>query len=90
MSDDQIRGEILRILRNIAPEIDLAAIKPDRNLREQLDLDSMDLLTFVTAIDRELHVAVPESDYRSLSTIDGCVRYLAGRLDATATRRSPE
>jgi len=85
MKEELIRETILRILHNIAPEIDLAAIKPDRNLREQLDLDSMDMLAFVTAIDRELHVAIPESDYRSLNTIDGCVRYLTERLAETAS-----
>jgi acyl carrier protein len=84
MTDDEIRATILRILGEIAPEADLTTIKPNVSLRDQLDLDSMDLLNFVIAIDAELHVDIPESDYPFLASLDGCVRYLADRLRPAA------
>ncbi|MBZ5703592.1 MAG: hypothetical protein LAN84_17305, partial [Acidobacteriia bacterium] len=44
--------------------------------RDQLDIDSMDLLNFVIALHQELHVEIPEADYPKLATLQGCVDYL--------------
>ena len=84
MTTDEIRDTVLRMLGEIAPEADLAAIKPDIDFREQLDLDSMDLLNFVIAVDQELHVEIAEADYPRLSTLDGFVAYLGERLGVPA------
>ncbi|HZT07518.1 MAG TPA: acyl carrier protein [Chloroflexota bacterium] len=84
MKETEIRENVVRILGEIAPEADLAALDPDANIRDQLDIDSMDLLNFVVAIDHELRIPIPETDYRKLATLNGCVEYLAARL-ATAT-----
>lgn len=80
MSREEIRAAVLRCLGEVAPEADLAAIRADQPLRDQLDIDSIDFLNFVIGIDRSLHVAVPESDYGALATLDGCVDYLAARV----------
>jgi acyl carrier protein len=81
----EVRAVVLRALGAIAPEADLSALKPDVAFREQLDLDSMDLLNLVVAIDAALGVGVPEADYPKLATLDGCVDYLVPRLE----RRPP-
>jgi acyl carrier protein len=47
------------------------------DLRDQLDIDSMDFLNFVIALHERLGVDVPERDYPQLATFDGCVEYLA-------------
>jgi acyl carrier protein len=60
-----------------APEADPARVKPDVSFRDQLDLDSMDVLNFVIALHQALGVDVPEVDYPKLATLDGCVEYLA-------------
>jgi acyl carrier protein len=73
---DEIRAGLLRILGGIAPEADLESLRGDAALREELDLDSMDFLNFVTAIDEQMHVAIPEADYERLATLDGCLDYL--------------
>jgi acyl carrier protein len=79
MTRDEIKNAALQILGEIAPEADPAQIKPDVSFRDQLDIDSMDFLNFVIALDKKLGVAVPETDYQKLSTLDGCVEYLASR-----------
>jgi acyl carrier protein len=38
----------------------------------------MDFLNFVIALHKQLHVDIPERDYRKLGTLNGCVAYLAG------------
>ena len=80
MSPEAIRATVLRCLGEVAPEADLAALRADRPIRDQLDIDSMDFLNFVIGLDRALHVAVPESDYGELGTVDACVRYLEKRI----------
>ena len=78
MTNDEIRGTVLRVLGQIAPEADLSQLNPTRRLRDQLDIDSMDLLNFVIALHKELHVEIPEADYPKLATLQSCVDYLAG------------
>jgi acyl carrier protein len=80
MTADQIRAQVLDCLGRVAPEADPAAIAPDVPLRDQLDIDSMDFLRFVIELDEALHVAVPESDYPEIATLNGCIRYLSARL----------
>jgi acyl carrier protein len=77
------RDEILRAVRaalgDIAPEADLGRLAPGAELREELDLDSMDFLRFVQRVAEATRVEVPEADYAKLATLDGCVAYLAAR-----------
>lgn len=83
MTDDEIRDVVLRLLSQVAPEADMAAIRPAERLRDQIDIDSMDALNFLISIDAELHVDIAEADYPKLTTLDNIVAYLA---DALATR----
>jgi len=48
--------------------------------RDQLDVDSMDMLNFVIALDEELQVAIPETDYAKVATLNACVDHLAATL----------
>jgi acyl carrier protein len=76
---DELRAVVLRVLGDIAPEADLASLRPDLPLREQLDLDSMDILNFVVGLQAAIGVETPEVDYPKLATLDACVEYLASR-----------
>ncbi len=76
MTRDEIRAAVLHTLGEIAPEADLSMLKSDVSFRDQLDVDSMDLLNFVIALHAALHVDIPEADYPQLATLDGCVDYL--------------
>jgi acyl carrier protein len=67
-------------LNNIAPEVDMATVDPKADLREAIDIDSMDFLNFVTAIHRRFGLDIPEEDYAKLITIDGATAYIAAKL----------
>lgn len=82
MTRDEVRAAVLRSLAAVAPEADPGEIEPDVNLRDQIDIDSMDFLNFVTLLDKELRVDVPETDYPKLATLNGCVEYLAAAVAA--------
>lgn len=80
MSNSDIHAAVMEELGNIAPEIDIGTVDPAADLREALDIDSMDFLNFITAIHHRLGVDVPELDYPKLITIDGAVKYLEAKL----------
>ena len=81
MSDIDIRKVVLEELGNIAPEVDLATVDPAADLREAIDIDSMDFLNFMTALHHRLGLNILELDYPKLSTLDGAVSYLQARLN---------
>jgi len=80
MTQDEIRSVVLKSLESIAPETDPSGIDPSESLREELDIDSMDFLNFVTALHEELKVDIPEADYAAVDSIDGAVAYVADKL----------
>ncbi|MFY3742544.1 acyl carrier protein [Anaeromyxobacter sp. Red801] len=86
MTPAAIRAAVLSILGGIAPEVDLAAIRPDADLRDALDIDSMDFLRFVVRLDERLGVSVPEKDYARVRTLASCIAYLSER---GASERGP-
>lgn len=76
MSDIDIMKVVQEELNNIAPEADLTTVDPTADLREALDVDSMDFLNFIAAIHHRLGIDIPEIDYPKLGTLDGAVAYL--------------
>lgn len=67
-------------LARIAPDADLAGVGPHEDLREAIDIDSMDLLELVTALHRRLEIDIPETDTPRLVTRAGAEAYLRERL----------
>lgn len=82
MNAQALQQIFLELLGDVAPDADLQTIEPDESLREQLDIDSMDLLRLAQAIHRRLGVDVPELHYPQLDSLDTAMAYLAPRVDA--------
>lgn len=80
MTDSDIQKVVQEELNNIAPEADLASVDPAADLREAIDIDSMDFLNYVIALHEALKIDIPETDYPRLTSIDGAVGYLGQRL----------
>ena len=72
-------------LNNIAPEVDLATVDPAADLREAIDIDSMDFLNLVTALYHRTGIEIPEVDYPKLATLSGIAAYLATKLKSANT-----
>ena len=83
MSTPDIRKLLHEELNNIAPEVDMAGIDPKADLREAIDIDSMDFLNFITAVHHRLGINIPEIDYPKLVTLDGAVAYIEAKLAAS-------
>ena len=82
--EQQVKRIILDIIAVIAPDADLSGVQSDVQLREQLDMDSMDFLDIVMELRKRYKVEVPKEDYPKLATLDSCAEYLAPKLSAVA------
>ena len=76
MTETEIRQLAASVLAGIAPEADLAGVRDDQDLRDALDLDSMDFQNFVIGLHRGSGHPIPEADYPKLFTMRGVIAYL--------------
>jgi acyl carrier protein len=83
MNNEEIKEKVLKLLGEIAPEADLENIDPAISFREQIDIDSMDYLNFVIALDDEFGVEIPEIDYTKFMTLDSCVENLKSAINSS-------
>lgn len=83
---DGIESKVRALLGNIATDSDLSAVAPDCDLREELDIDSMDILHFAIALSEVFGIGVLERDYRRLSTIESTVAFVEERIKETERR----
>jgi acyl carrier protein len=77
MTPDAAARAVSTALRDVAPEADLAVIDRDGLLQEELDLDSIDFLNLVAAVQEATGCEIPERDFPRLATYRGFVSYLA-------------
>ena len=80
MTADEIRKAVLAALRAVAPEVEVFELDDELELQDQIEIDSLDTLNFVTEIHDRLGVSVPEADYGKLRTVAGIVSYLGDAL----------
>jgi acyl carrier protein len=81
---NEISAVLIDELGRIAPETDASRLDPNAELREELDIDSMDFLNLVTALCERLKIDIPEIDYPKLATFANAVDYLVQQLGIAA------
>ena len=80
MDREAIKPIILEVMLSIVPELEPASLDARVSFRDQFEIDSIDYLNFVLALEKRLGIKIPEIDYPRLSSLDGCVGYLASVL----------
>ncbi len=85
MSPQELRAMIVEEIGNIAPETAAATLGDDEDLRETLDLDSMDIFNLVVALSQRLGIDIPDADAGHLVTLGGGAAYLIQRLSKPGT-----
>lgn len=81
MEQTEIREGIIDILKDVSMEDDLSALKADQPLREQLSLDSMDLLDIVMQLKKFHKIEVKPEEFGELATLDSCVAFVGKKLN---------
>jgi acyl carrier protein len=77
MKADDTRARVLEILTAIAPEADPNRLEGAVPFREQFTFDSVDFLSFAIKLQKCFSIKIPETDYPLLSTLNGCLDYIA-------------
>lgn len=79
------RQDIQTILKDIFKEtlnIEPERLKPETALRDELNLDSLDMIEVVYEIEERFDVQIPEERVREIMTLDQIVDGLAEALEA--------
>jgi len=76
MTREELRAIFIEEIGNIAPEADTASLAGNEDLREALDMDSMDIFNLVVAISQRLKIDIPDADVPQLVTLDSGIAYL--------------
>lgn len=63
-------------------EVESTAISPDATLKETLDLDSLDYIDLIVAIESNFGFKVKPEDFQGMVTIKDFYDYVANRLQA--------
>jgi|TARA_A100001015_G_scaffold172885_1_gene192142 acyl carrier protein len=82
MTPEQVKQIVIDIINEIAPDEDTSNLKAEVNLRDQMDLDSMDFLDIVMELRKQHGIEVPEEDYPQLASLDSCADYLTPKFNA--------
>jgi acyl carrier protein len=72
----QVIGEVLN---QVAPDADITALAPDADLRDSLELDSLDFLSFIEGLSKRVGHRIDEDDYPKLATLASASAFIAGR-----------
>ena len=79
MTPEQARHAIEESLVQVAPDADLGSLGPDADLRDTLELDSLDFLGFVEALSQRAGRRIDEDDYPQLATMASAIKFLTDR-----------
>ena len=63
-------------------EVDAAAIQPDNNLQQTLDLDSLDYVDLVVVIEENLGIKPTAEDFKTIETFNDFYDLVEQRLNA--------
>lgn len=87
------REEIVSILNGILEvdfEIDPSLLKPDALLREDLDLDSLDAVDLIVAIEKRFGFRVNEGEARSIITLSHIYESIERHIERLHERIGPD
>ena len=88
MTRDEATALLAATLREVAPEADLGAVDPGLPLQEVADIDSVDFLAVVAAIQDRAGIEIPPRDYPKLATLERFVSYLMSAVDGVPRGQS--
>lgn len=78
----KIRVIVIEEIETIAPDVAPVTIRDDEDMRDALDLDSMDIFNLITALHQRFSVDIPDADAKEFVTVGGATRWLVGHTNS--------
>jgi acyl carrier protein len=78
------RSEVLELIRSHLAEeleVDPSRIQDDTRFREDLEADSLDLVSLVQELEDRYGVRIPDEDAARITTVGQAADYVASRLE---------
>mgnify|MGYP006102724443 CR=1 FL=1 len=79
---NEIERHIIKALQEVAPEIEQDDIDCDEDFREECDLDSMDFINYLEALQRLTGIKIREVDYANFYTFNNAKAFIWSKLKA--------
>jgi acyl carrier protein len=76
VTPQQAETAIKETLTQVAPDADAGALAPNADLRETLELDSIDFLRFIEILSKRTGCRIDEDDYPQLDKLASAVTFL--------------
>ena len=80
MTREEIEAAVRAEIEEVAPDAELIGLDPEADIRDALDLDSMDVMNIIVALHARLGAEIPDADVPQLLTLNGAVDYLSAKL----------
>jgi acyl carrier protein len=85
----KIEEQVLETLGAVVPAAKALALDRTVLIRDQVDLDSMDYLDFVLALERRFSIHIPPTSYPLLATVEHAAECVEHLLDAPVEAAAP-
>ncbi len=91
MNETELRAAVVAALACIAPELDERALRADLPLRRQIELDSIDWVNVLAALEERLGIRLPAAGIGPQASVDDIVRAAAraGALERAGALPQP-
>jgi len=86
VTPEHARELIEQTLLDIVPDADLDEPSPDTDIRDALELDSLDFVVLVERLSQRAHSRIDEDDYDALRTMNSAVSFLVSRTEGPVSR----
>jgi acyl carrier protein len=80
MTREEIKANTIAMFLEIVPEVEAEKLDAEVSFRDQVEIDSIDYLNFVLALEKRLGIKIPEVDYPKLASLDGCLSCLEPKV----------
>lgn len=80
LSNEEIKNYFKDIFLQIAPEIGFEKINMDRPLRDQVEIDSLDLYNIIVSLQKKTGVYIPDSKLTELESLNELIDYVLEQL----------
>ena len=74
-----MKEEVIKIIASVA-EVPEESINLNTNLIADLDLESLDLVTLVSEIEKKYELEIPDKEIKKIQTVEDIVNFLSSHV----------
>lgn len=74
LNEMDMRNLIVKSLKHVCPEIDEKDLTDEKDLREQFDIDSVDMIRYVSKLEETLAISFGGQNFSDFYTLGGSLK----------------